>query len=375
MDKSQDKAKKCFCARCFLPVEDEDKVDIDGQNFHKICSMCCVCRRIPSAVKMFYGHVFCNECFKTHVLCRFKNDAPHVHSNSWWMQWAPGPKPPQSEKTSQDGNTTLPKRSICSRCLQPVDDDSKVEIGGQSFHSQCARCYFCHEIPTSKLKIYYGQVFCEDCFQRHVLNRGKDNPSDFFKHCFEHWQNNAFFAENMQQFMNGSRENAPFIFMMQGPQPPFCRCGTGPQEWFQQNEPKKSPATYSTGGESFGTCDISFEFCTEVSEIPSRAFTESANEENLSVTAAMQKIEKLTKYIQKKDYTTKNLCKKWKNFVDFDDKVSIEPKTDESISGWIDLQDRNMDSLTQQCPKCLWQCGPIYVNSDYLQNEIVCGDY
>lgn len=89
----------------------------------------------------------------------------------------------------------------------------------------------------------------------------------------------------------------------------------------------------------------------------------------------MQKIEKLTKYVQKKDYITKTLRKKWKNFVDFDDKVSIEPKIDESISGWIDLQDRKKDDLTQKCPKCLWQCGPIYVNSDYLQNEIVCGDY
>lgn len=90
------------------------------------------------------------------------------------------------------------------------------------------------------MKIYYGQVFCEECFNKHVLNRSKDNPSEFFKSCFEQWQNNAAFAENMKEFLAGNKESAPFIFMMTGQQPPFCGCGNGPQqEWFQNNEPKK----------------------------------------------------------------------------------------------------------------------------------------
>lgn len=98
---------------------------------------------------------------------------------------------------------------------------------------------FCRKIPTKNLKIYYGQVFCEECFNQHVLSRNRDNPSEFFRNCFEQWQNNAQFAENMRDFMTGNKESVPFVFMMQGQQPPFCRCGTGPQDWFQQNEPKK----------------------------------------------------------------------------------------------------------------------------------------
>ncbi|XP_030041083.2 uncharacterized protein LOC115456241 isoform X2 [Manduca sexta] len=145
----------------------------------------------------------------------------------------------KEEHKSSDGSEEPPKRCICARCLQMIDEGNKLEIGGQTFHSQCAKCYFCHAVPTSNLKIYYGQVFCEECFNRHVLNRNKDNPSDFFKHCFEQWQNNAQFADNMRDFMAGNKDAAPFVFMMQGPQPPFCRCGTGPQEWFQSNEPKK----------------------------------------------------------------------------------------------------------------------------------------
>lgn len=50
---------------------------------------------------------------------------------------------------------------------------------------------FCQAVPTENLKIYYGQVFCEQCFHEHVLNRNKDSPNDFFKNCFEQWQNNA----------------------------------------------------------------------------------------------------------------------------------------------------------------------------------------
>ncbi|XP_026322675.1 cysteine and glycine-rich protein 2-like isoform X3 [Hyposmocoma kahamanoa] len=202
MDKDQESPKKCFCARCFLPIEPEDKVDIDGQNFHRVCSMCCICRTIPTSLKMFYGHVFCNECFKNHVLSRFKGESPRMHSNSWWMQWAPGVKPPQQQRENEkDENaqnadhTEKPetdekekdketckeksdpaKKCICARCLQAVDEAHKVDIGGQSFHPQCARCYFCHCVPKDNVKIYYGQVFCEDCFHRHVLNRNRDNP-------------------------------------------------------------------------------------------------------------------------------------------------------------------------------------------------------
>ncbi|CAB3233743.1 unnamed protein product [Arctia plantaginis] len=257
MDKAQEPPRKCFCARCFLPIDPEDKVDIEGQSFHRICSMCCVCRTIPPSLKMFYGHVFCNDCFKSHVLSRFRGENPRMHSNSWWMQWAPGAKPQEAtcekekEESNKDkdeskkGSAESPKekeptkKCICARCLQAVDDNDKVDVGGQHFHPQCAKCYFCHAIPKDNLKIYYGQVFCEECFNKHVLNRSKDNPSEFFKNCFEQWQNNAQFAENMREFLAGNRENAPFIFMMQGQQPPFCRCGTGPQEWFQSNEPKK----------------------------------------------------------------------------------------------------------------------------------------
>lgn len=41
MDSPRENQKKYFCARCFLPIDGEEKVDIEGQNFHRICSMCC----------------------------------------------------------------------------------------------------------------------------------------------------------------------------------------------------------------------------------------------------------------------------------------------------------------------------------------------
>uniref|UniRef100_A0A1E1WLN4 LIM zinc-binding domain-containing protein n=1 Tax=Pectinophora gossypiella TaxID=13191 RepID=A0A1E1WLN4_PECGO len=214
MDKSNEPnncgCKKCFCARCFLPIDPEDKVDIEGQNFHRLCSMCCICRTIPTSLKMFYGHVFCNECFKNHVLNRFKGEPPRMHSNSWWMHWAPGvhagPEAKKPEGEAEDENakekdtkdeapkcqTEEPqKRCICARCLQAVDESTKVDIGGQSFHPQCARCYFCHTVPTNNVKIYYGQVFCEDCFNRYVLARNKDTPAEHLRSCFEQWQNNS----------------------------------------------------------------------------------------------------------------------------------------------------------------------------------------
>ncbi|XP_030041082.2 uncharacterized protein LOC115456241 isoform X1 [Manduca sexta] len=257
----------------------------------------------------------------------------------------------KEEHKSSDGSEEPPKRCICARCLQMIDEGNKLEIGGQTFHSQCAKCYFCHAVPTSNLKIYYGQVFCEECFNRHVLNRNKDNPSDFFKHCFEQWQNNAQFADNMRDFMAGNKDAAPFVFMMQGPQPPFCRCGTGPQEWFQSNEPKKSTrpvsvASASIGGDSLTTWDLSFENRTDASEPDPSAICESANvkmdlgaiyESSSIRMSANEKIEKLTKYLHG------NEKKKWKNF----------------------KSDYGMDKRPKlECPSCLWQCGSIYVSRD-----------
>ncbi|KAH9630913.1 hypothetical protein HF086_014654 [Spodoptera exigua] len=354
MDKTQEPTKKCFCARCFLPVDAEDRVDIEGHSFHRLCSMCCVCRTIPPSLKMFYGHVFCNECFKTHVLSRFRGESPRIHSNSWWMQWAPGNKPQEAAaddnkaETKPEGQPSPeepPKKCICARCLQCVDNSNKVE------------------------------VFCEECFNKHVLNRNKDNPAEFFKQCFDQWQNNAQFADNMREFMAGNKDNnnSPFIFMMQGQQPPFCRCGSGPQEWFQNNEPKKSatPAV-SIAGESFGTWDLSFENRTEVSDIPEsvNANDESANVENCNVYAA-EKIEKLTKYLHERrgQSEPKKCMKKWKNFND-NDKLSNGSPQEPTFCRWVDLQDSKLCRSELDCPKCLWQCGPIYVNSEYLQKFV-----
>ncbi|XP_063836651.1 uncharacterized protein LOC135085782 isoform X1 [Ostrinia nubilalis] len=340
MDKSQEQPKKCFCARCFLPIDPEDKVDVEGQNFHRLCSMCCICRTIPTSLKMFYGHVFCSECFKTHVMARFKGEAPRMHSNSWWMQWAPGAKQEEKDKTeadSKDSSNPPPeepaRRCICARCLQAVSDNNKIDIGGQSFHTQCARCYFCHAVPKNSVKIYYGQVFCEECFHKHVLNRGRDNPSEFFKNCFEQWQNNATFAENMRQFMAGNKEATPFVFMMTGGQPPFCRCGA-PE--YQQPEARKSATpALSVGSESLGTWDLSFENRTDASD--AQESTESAAE----TTAAAEKIEKLTKYL----HCTSENEKKWQSV--------------QKVNG-------------VGCPKCLWQCGVVFVRD--CRKAVCCGD-
>lgn len=131
-----------------------------------------------------------------------------------------------------------------------------------------------------------------------------------------------------------------------------------------------TPATISIAEESFGTWDLSFENRTEVSDIPEQescANYESANQENLIIAAA-EKIEKLTKYLHETDRTEENIDKKWK-MLEHD---SIASDGD-SFYGWMDLQDpKKTNNLN--CPKCLWQCGPIYVNSEYLQKQVACGE-
>ncbi|XP_048004038.1 cysteine and glycine-rich protein 2-like isoform X2 [Leguminivora glycinivorella] len=243
-NKSQDVPKKCFCARCFQPIDEKEKIEIDGQNFHRVCGTCCICRHIPAKLKMFYGHVFCEECFKTFVLARLRGETPQVHVDSWWMQFAPGvkaqataseagqqpPKPEAKPETKPDAKPEQPsecKRCVCARCLQPVDDSDKVVIGGQAFHCCCARCCSCHQVPKDNIKIYCGQVFCEACFNHHIMSRNRDNPTEFFRSCFEQWQNNPQFAEHMRMFMESSASaHAPLVFMT----PPTCRVNAEREE-------------------------------------------------------------------------------------------------------------------------------------------------
>ncbi|XP_063392505.1 cysteine and glycine-rich protein 1-like [Cydia fagiglandana] len=240
-NKTQDVPKKCFCARCFQPIDEKDKIEIDGQNFHRMCGTCCICRHIPAKLKVFYGHVFCEECFKTFVLARIRGETPQVHVDSWWMKFAPGanaqgtagenaqqsPKPeanPDAKPTEQPAEG---KRCMCARCLQPVNEADKVEIGGQTFHCCCARCCSCHQVPKDNIKIYCGQVFCEACFNQHIMSRNRDNPTEFFRSCFEQWQKNPQFAENVRLFMEGSASTkAPLIFMA----PPTCRVSAEREE-------------------------------------------------------------------------------------------------------------------------------------------------
>lgn len=129
------------------------------------------------------------------------------------------------------------------------------------------------------------------------------------------------------------------------------------------------PAKSSTGEESIGTFDLSFETRTEISDIPES--NESANQENLLVAAA-EKIEKLTKYLHE-NADSEKCPKKWKNFIDYD-KRSMASEWESSFFGWVDLQNpkvlKNDNDLV--CPKCLWQCGSILVNCDYFQT---CDDY
>ncbi|XP_039752418.1 uncharacterized protein LOC120628223 isoform X3 [Pararge aegeria] len=343
MERTQ-KYKKYFCARCFLPIESEDNVNIENQNFHRICSMCCICRTIPTSLKMFYGHVFCNDCFKTHVMTRFKGDSPRLHSNSWWLQWGPGATSQEKKHTDKEyenQSEDQPKRFVCARCLQPVDENDRVTIGDQSFHEQCGQCYFCHKVPSKNPKIYYGQVFCDECFHCHVLNRNKDNPSEFFKNCFEQWGNrhrSADVARAPRTFSKATRLRLKLENVRN-----------------RENVTAATPVTISLGDDS-QSWDLSFENRTEVSIQESNE--ESAKQENLTVVAA-EKIEKLTKYLHER-VELQNYDKKWKF-------LENEPSIADSCFGWLDLHDKKTN---RECPRCLWQCGPIYVKSEYIEKEV-----
>lgn len=38
---NQNQSQKVFCSKCYKSLNEEDKINIEGQSFHKNCSMCC----------------------------------------------------------------------------------------------------------------------------------------------------------------------------------------------------------------------------------------------------------------------------------------------------------------------------------------------
>lgn len=99
-----------------------------------------------------------------------------------------------------------------------------------------------------------------------------------------------------------------------------------------------------------------------MSDLPEscNAIEEPRNE--ITVNAA-EKIEKLTKYLHG---NWEKSSKKWEKYNE--SVASFEP----SLYGWKNLQTQKSKSL--DCPKCLWQCGSIYVRGDYLLKEVCCGE-
>lgn len=219
------------CTKCFFPINPQDRVEIQGQSFHRGCAACCMCRTIPKSLIMISGNIFCEQCYKS-ISKRFGGN-PVIKTNGWWLHWAPQfchnhehPKPTagvDEEVTKNEAKTeNCASSTKCLRCLQNIVDDNKIVINGKPFHTECARCCVCHVVPKS-LQIYYGSVFCEECFQRHIMNRHKDNTAaDFFKACFEQYERNLEFANNISRFM-GSSGHKPTIFVVSPPQ--NNRCG------------------------------------------------------------------------------------------------------------------------------------------------------
>lgn len=103
------------------------------------------------------------------------------------------------------------------------------------------------------------------------------------------------------------------------------------------------------------SCDLSFENRIDVS-IPNSC---NAVEESANIQLAAEKIEKLTKYLHEINENELNSTKTWR----FLDQI---PLPSNSFCGWIDMQDKNV-TKSSDCPKCLWQSGPIYVTNEFFR--------
>lgn len=150
------------------------------------------------------------------------------------------------------------------------------------------------------------------------------------------------------------------------------------KSWIWKIFTAATPAV-SIGDVSLGNWDILCEYQTEASVFqippePCNPIDESANVENCICVSAAEKIEKLTKYLHEKGSSKPDKSqKKWKNFND--SKLLTDSYCEPSFHGWVNLQNSKFCRKTSlDCPKCLWQCGPIYVNSDYLWNDVYCGE-
>lgn len=45
------------------------------------------------------------------------------------------------------------------------------------------------------------------------------------------------------------------------------------------------------------------------------------------------------------------------------------PLPSDSLHGWIDIQSKKINK-SYDCPKCLWQSGPIYVDNEILREML-----
>lgn len=77
----------------------------------------------------------------------------------------------------------------------------------------------------------------------------------------------------------------------------------------------------------------------------------SANQKNFNTDEAAEKIEKLTKYLHNRG-KRQDVDKAWE--------FMVKKLKNDTFSRWTNLQNNKLNSF--ECPKCLWQCGTIYVD-------------
>lgn len=107
------------------------------------------------------------------------------------------------------------------------------------------------------------------------------------------------------------------------------------------------------------SCDLSFEDRTEITSVPHSGLDESAN-----IQFAAEKIENLTKYLHKMSGTEQSST--WKF-------LEQNPLPSDPLHGWIDIQSKK-NNKSFDCPKCLWQSGPIYVDNEILRDMLDTGN-
>jgi cysteine/glycine-rich protein len=163
------------CVRCDRNVYANEKLDYNGQIYHRKCFKCLTCTRLVTMEQaaVVEGSLYCKPCFTQDFKSTGGKYDTLVKTGGGsairQQMEEEGEAPSKVHATGKYGGGG----ESCEMCAKAVYGAERREYNGHIYHKRCFKCLSC-TMPVSleKVAMISGNLYCKSCFERDFKSAG-----------------------------------------------------------------------------------------------------------------------------------------------------------------------------------------------------------